>query len=115
MEVLDSGWPLPRLLAVMVTGFGGVTEAVSAMKRGAADFLIKPFQIAQLSRVLKAGWSSGASARERRAPRPAPRSVPVRLVVGQSGAMQSVFQTLELVARDEQHRAEYHGEPPGKS
>ncbi len=39
----------------MVTGFGGVAEAVSAMKRGAVDFLIKPFQLAQLSRVLKTG------------------------------------------------------------
>src|SRR5688500_3237211 len=56
MEVLDAALSrYPDILAVMVTGFGGVTEAVSAMKRGAADFLIKPFQIAQLSRVLKAG------------------------------------------------------------
>ncbi len=56
MEVLDAALArYPDILAVMVTGFGGVTEAVTAMKRGAIDFLIKPFQIAQLSRVLKTG------------------------------------------------------------
>ena len=38
MEVLDAALSrYPDILAVMVTGFGGVTEAVSAMKRGAAD------------------------------------------------------------------------------
>ena len=56
MDVLDAALArYPDILAVMVTGFGGVTEAVSAIKRGAADFLIKPFQISQLSRVLGAG------------------------------------------------------------
>ena len=64
MEVLDAARRrYPDILPVMVTGFGGVTEAVSAMKRGAVDFLIKPFQIAQLSRVLKTASSSAASAR----------------------------------------------------
>ena len=48
MDVLDAALSrYPDILAVMVTGFGGVTEAVSAIKRGATDFLIKPFQIAQ--------------------------------------------------------------------
>src|SRR4029450_8998263 len=56
MVVLDAALSrYPEILAVMVTGFGGVTEAVSAMKRGPSYFLIKPLQIAQLSRVLKTG------------------------------------------------------------
>ena len=56
MEVLDAALTrYPDVLAVMITGFGGVTEAVAAMKRGAIDFLIKPFQLAQLSRVLNGG------------------------------------------------------------
>ena len=37
-----------------MTGFGGVEEAVAAIKRGAIDFFIKPVQLAQLSRVLAA-------------------------------------------------------------
>src|SRR5918993_6123929 len=55
MDVLDEAITrYPEIRAVVVTGFGGVSEAVTAMKRGAIDFLIKPFQLQQLSRVLQA-------------------------------------------------------------
>ena len=55
MDVLDEALTLfPTMRAVVMTGFGGVTEAVTAIKRGAIDFLIKPFQLSQLSRVLRA-------------------------------------------------------------
>ena len=44
MDVLNEALDrYPGMLAVMITGFGGVNEAVSAIKRGALDFLIKPF------------------------------------------------------------------------
>ena len=45
----------PQIRAVVMTGFGGVAEAVAAIKRGAVDFLIKPFQLSQLARVLQTG------------------------------------------------------------
>src|SRR3954468_21814388 len=54
MEVLDEAiGRYPELRAVVMTGFGGVSEAVEAMKRGAIDFLIKPFQLSQLSRIMQ--------------------------------------------------------------
>ena len=47
MVVLDEALSrYPDIRAVVMTGFGGVTEAVSAIRRGAVDFLIKPFQLA---------------------------------------------------------------------
>ncbi len=56
MDVLDAALArYPEIRAVVMTGFGGVDEAVSAIKRGAIDFLIKPFQLAQLAHVLRAG------------------------------------------------------------
>jgi CheY-like chemotaxis protein len=42
----------PRVLVVIITGFATVGTAVEAMKLGAFDYLTKPFQIAQLQRVL---------------------------------------------------------------
>ena len=51
----------PDILAVVMTGFGGVDEAVAAIKRGAIDFLIKPFQLAQLARVLQPALESAAA------------------------------------------------------
>ena len=69
------------------------------MKRGAVDFLIKPFQIAQLSRVLKTGMEQRRLRQENAELRAQLRDrYRFDSVVGQSGAMQSVFQTLELVA-----------------
>jgi DNA-binding NtrC family response regulator len=100
MDVLDAALSrYPDILAVMVTGFGGVTEAVSAIKRGAADFLIKPFQIAQLSRVLGAGMEQRRLRQENADLRAQLRDrYRFDSIVGQSGAMQQVFQMLELVA-----------------
>ena len=49
LEVLDAAvGRYPDILPIMVTGFGGVAEAVSAMRRGAIDFLIKPFRLGEL-------------------------------------------------------------------
>ena len=46
MDVLDEALDrYPGIRAVVITGFGGVDEAVKAIKRGAIDFLIKPFQL----------------------------------------------------------------------
>src|SRR5437763_1727679 len=100
MEVLDFALTrYPEVVAVVMTGFGGVTEAVTAIKRGAIDFLIKPFQVTQLSRVLK-------SELERRRLRQENAELRVQLrdrfgfdaVIGQSAPMQNIFATLELVA-----------------
>jgi len=42
-----------RLPVVMVTGHGDVTLAVEAMRRGAADFLEKPFEVETLIKVIR--------------------------------------------------------------
>jgi DNA-binding NtrC family response regulator len=100
MEVLDAALErYPDILAVMITGFGGVSEAVSAMRRGALDFLIKPFQLTQLSRVLKAALDQ-RMLREENANLRAQLRDRYRFdsVIGQSAPMRQVFQTLELVA-----------------
>src|SRR4051812_18804881 len=45
----------PAITVVMITGGGGVEEAVNAIRLGAVDFLIKPFQLSQVARSLTAG------------------------------------------------------------
>ena len=42
----------PEIIAIVVTGFGTVKDAVEAIKRGAWDFVSKPFQIDELLHVL---------------------------------------------------------------
>jgi len=90
----------PDIIAVVVTGFGGVAEAVTAMKEGAVDFLCKPFQLSQVSRVLK-------SAFERRQLREENAELRAQLkdfgrtfgIIGQSPAIRQVFASLEAISR----------------
>src|SRR5712671_4247833 len=43
----------PEIVAIVVTGYGTVKDAVEAIKRGASDFVNKPFQIDELLHVLQ--------------------------------------------------------------
>ncbi|MBW1784270.1 MAG: sigma-54-dependent Fis family transcriptional regulator, partial [Deltaproteobacteria bacterium] len=42
----------PEIMVAILTGYGGVKEAVTAMKLGAVDFLEKPFQPARLQALI---------------------------------------------------------------
>jgi two-component system response regulator HydG len=57
----------PDLDVIMLTAFGTVEEAVRAMKDGAVDFLTKPFQRAQLIRVIRKALERRALIQENKA------------------------------------------------
>ncbi|MEW5981077.1 MAG: sigma-54 dependent transcriptional regulator [Acidobacteriota bacterium] len=90
----------PSILALVVTGYGGVAEAVTAMKEGAVDFLCKPFQLSQVSRVLNGAF-------ERRRLREENAELRAQLgdvnrvsdIIGTSPAMRQVFETIDAVSR----------------
>ena len=95
MTVLDEALARdPDIRAIVMTGFGGVEDAVHAIRRGALDFLIKPFQLVQLSQILQAGISERRLRQEN-------AELRARLhdrfrfgsIAGRSGAMQHVFST----------------------
>jgi DNA-binding NtrC family response regulator len=44
---------LPGIVAIVITGYGTVKDAVDAIKRGATDFVAKPFQFDELVHVLE--------------------------------------------------------------
>ena len=83
----------PGLPVVLITAHGSVALAVEAMKRGAADFVQKPFDKDEIGFVIEKALAS--SRRERSAVPPAPGD---RTFVGQSAAMQAVFATIRKVA-----------------
>src|SRR4051812_38363909 len=54
MNVLDEALTrFPGIRAVVMTGCGGVADAVTAIRRGALDFLVKPFELARLAVLLR--------------------------------------------------------------
>ena len=46
LKKIKQAWP--EIVVIMLTGHGGVDDAVEAIKSGAADFLLKPFSIEEL-------------------------------------------------------------------
>ena len=100
MDVLEAAVSrYPQLPVVVVTGFGGVEEAVKAMRRGAVDFLIKPFQLAGLARTLQASIDQRRLREENAELRVQLRDrFRFENIIGRDSTMQHVFSTLELVA-----------------
>src|SRR6059058_1313942 len=89
----------PHIIAIVVTGFGTVKDAVEAIKRGAWDFVSKPFQIDELLHALD-------SALEQRRLKSENAYLRAQLeeryrfegIVGKSRPMAKLFQLLETVA-----------------
>jgi response regulator RpfG family c-di-GMP phosphodiesterase len=56
IELLDAiGVAAPNALTVIMTGFGTVETAIDAMKRGAYDYILKPFKVEEVIRVVQRG------------------------------------------------------------
>jgi putative nucleotidyltransferase with HDIG domain len=47
----------PHAAVVMLTGFGDTESAVECLKRGAADYLLKPPRVTELVRAIERAWS----------------------------------------------------------
>jgi DNA-binding NtrC family response regulator len=99
-EVLDHALDrYPDIVAIVVTGYGTVKDAVEAIKRGAWDFVSKPFQIDELLHALE-------SALEQRRLKSENAYLRAQLderyrfegLIGKSPTMKRLFQLLETIA-----------------
>ena len=99
-EVLDAALErYPDIIAIVITGYGTVKDAVEAIKQGAADFITKPFQFDALLHVLRSAVeqrrlkSENAYLRSQLEDR-----YRIDGLVGSSRIMRDLFQLLETVA-----------------
>jgi DNA-binding NtrC family response regulator len=99
-QVLDAAIErYPEIIAIVITGYGTVKDAVDAIKQGASDFITKPFQFDALMHVLR-------SAMEQRRLKSENAYLRSQLeeryrfggIVGRSRPMRELFQLLETVA-----------------
>ncbi len=86
----------PDLPVVMISGHGNIETAVSAIKRGAYDFIEKPFKADRL--VLVADRALEASRLKREIRDLKSRSLEASRIVGQSSAINQLRQTIDRVA-----------------
>jgi DNA-binding NtrC family response regulator len=100
LDVLDEALArYPDMRCVVTAGFGNVEQAVRALKRGAVDFLIKPFQLIQLVQVMKTSVSERRLQRENAELRGRlNEKFKFGSLVGSSPLMKRLFATLELVS-----------------
>jgi DNA-binding NtrC family response regulator len=89
----------PDIIAIVVTGYGTVKDAVEAIKRGAWDFVSKPFQIDELLHALTAALEQRRLKSENAYLR-AQLDERHRFegLIGKSPAMKRLFQLLETIA-----------------
>ncbi|MGD2246288.1 MAG: sigma-54 dependent transcriptional regulator [Candidatus Aminicenantes bacterium] len=95
----------PAMVVVLITAFGDVEMAVKAIKEGATDFVLKPWQneklIATLSSAMKLRRTrqEASCLRSRQKQLSADLDQPFHDFIGVSGAMQGVFAAIKKVAR----------------
>ena len=100
LEVVKEDYP--QTLVVMITAYGSVETAVEAMKRGAVDYLMKPFDPDQLSLLTeklmqqKRIMDENIFLREQIA-----EAIRFENLVGRSEAMQELFTMIQDVAESD--------------
>jgi len=97
LEILDEIMTMhPNLPVVMISGHGNVETAVSAIRRGAYDFIEKPFKSDRLLLVVSRALE--ASNLKKQVKELQERTSDMSELIGDSAAMQQLQQTIERVS-----------------
>ena len=95
----------PHAVVIMITAFGDVEMAVRALKEGATDFILKPWQneklVATISTAIKLKKSYNEVDKLRKAKQMLEEQIsqPFRDIIGQSNALKDVFALIDKVAK----------------
>lgn len=95
------------LAVVLITAYGDVEKAVKAVKMGATDFVLKPWQNEKLLATVNSALNLTESRREVNTLRTRQKQLSADIdqhyqdIIGKSAAMNRVFQTIEKVAKTE--------------
>lgn len=99
IQQIDGGLPV-----ILMTAFGTTEMAIQAMKAGAFDYIVKPFNLDELLLTVKKAVTMKQLASEveilrgNHGAKTAPMDLPVDVMIGQSPPMQAVYKTIGRVA-----------------
>jgi nitrogen regulation protein NR(I) len=89
----------PRLLVILMTAYGTTQTAIEAMKLGAYDYLLKPFDIPKLKELVASALKAARDMKQVVSYEPLLQSEDYEAgVIGRSGPMQQVFKLIGQVA-----------------
>ncbi len=95
LEYMQSNYP--DLTVVMLTAFGNIESAVKAIKKGAYDFIAKPFEQDEIIFKIQKALERSLLLKENRRLLKSNKFSPIDLI-GQSEPMQKVFEQINMVA-----------------
>ncbi|PYK98682.1 MAG: DNA-binding response regulator [Verrucomicrobia bacterium] len=100
IEILHKARSLnPPAIVIVITGFGSIETAVEAMKKGAYDYLEKPFKLDELKLCIQRALSYNTAISENVYLRKQlKKKYQFSQIVGSSAKMQEVFKMIERVA-----------------
>jgi len=88
-----------KLPVIMMTAYGTTQTAIEAMKLGAYDYLLKPFDVPRLKRIVADALQAARAMRQVVSYQPLLDSEDYALgIIGRSDGMQEVFKTIGQVA-----------------
>jgi DNA-binding NtrC family response regulator len=88
----------PWLTVVMMTAYGVIEVAVESIRRGAYDFITKPFETSELNRLIAKALERSRLVQENlRLQQQARREEGFHGLIGGAAAMQRLFDTLQLI------------------
>ena len=89
----------PKLLVILMTAYGTTQTAIEAMKLGAYDYLLKPFDIPKFKEIVANALKAANDMKQVVSYQPLLESEDYELgIIGRSGAMQQVFKLIGQVA-----------------
>jgi len=100
LDILNKARSLnPPALVIVITGFGTIETAVEAMKKGAYDYLEKPFKLDELKLCVERALSySEAISENVYLRKQLKKKYRFSQIIGNSAGMQEVFKMIERVA-----------------
>jgi two-component system, NtrC family, response regulator AtoC len=100
LDILNKARSLnPPALVIVITGFGTIETAVEAMKKGAYDYLEKPFKLEELKLCVERALSySEAISENVYLRKQLKKKYQFSQIIGNSAGMQEVFKMIERVA-----------------
>ncbi|MFH1538847.1 MAG: sigma-54 dependent transcriptional regulator [bacterium] len=88
----------PKLPVIIMTAYGTTDTAIEATKMGAFDYILKPFDIPDILRLIKQALESGRLMRSRVEVDAAPETASTDALIGRSEKMQEVYKAIGRAA-----------------
>lgn len=88
----------PKLPVIIMTAYGTTDTAIEATKLGAFDYILKPFDIPEMLKVIRQALDAGRFMRSPVAMNAVPEATSKEAIIGRSRAMQEVYKAIGRVS-----------------